>query len=88
MLKNIEVHMGVMSQYTHLLIHTLILFLLQVVFERIMLEPDDITAQLRVTRETKHDTKAAVAAGENDELIYLCHCYTRCWQLQQEFKVR
>ena len=67
---------------------TLILFLIQVVFERIMLEPKDITAQLRARRKTKHDAAAAVAAGEADELVYLYQCYIRCQQQQHEFKVR
>lgn len=52
-----------------------------------MLEPDDLTGHLRVTRETKHDTKAAVAAAEKDELVFLGQCYSRSRQLQQDYKV-
>ncbi|KAL8579420.1 hypothetical protein ACOMHN_026785 [Nucella lapillus] len=58
----------------------------QVVFERIMLDPDAIQRHLRMTREVKHDVGTAVQASEKEELIYLCQCYSRCQHQQKEYK--
>jgi hypothetical protein len=57
------------------------------VFERIMLDKDAVAKHLKATRDIKQDSKADVAAGQTEELAFLCQCYTRCKHFQQEYKV-